>query len=101
MAAIAGVVKRPPIEYGKAVGRSVIGEVVQFPTGAALDTLAYVSAYIAEIIAIIGNVTYTAPVAAESGATTTMKVSDAIPASEFMDVLVIGYARKVHSGGLT
>jgi hypothetical protein len=100
MAAVAGVTVGPPIEIGKAVGRSIIMEVVRFPASTAADTLAYVSAYIAEIIAIVGNVSYTAPVAAESGATSTITTHDTIAASNFDSVLVIGYARRVHSGGL-
>lgn len=100
MAAVAGVVIGPPIPWGNANGRAVIGEVVRFPASTAADTLAYVAAYIAQIIAIIGDVQFTAPVALESGATTTMTTNDTVAASNFIDVLVIGYARKVHSGGL-
>lgn len=99
MAAVAGVTTGPPIEIGKAVGRSIIMEVVRFPASTAADTLAFVSKYIAEIIAIVGNVSFTAPAIAESGATTTMTTHDTIAASNFNDVLVIGYARRVHSGG--
>lgn len=100
MAAVAGVTKGPPISYGNASGRAVIGEVIQFPASTAADTLALVCKYVAEIIAIVGNVSYTAPVAAESGATSTLTTADTIGASNFSDVIVYGYARKVHSGGL-
>lgn len=99
MAAILGVTTGPPIELGKAVGRSLIMEVVRFPAGTAADTLAFVSQYIAEIIAIVGNVSFTAPVISEAGATSTLTIHDTIAASNFNDVLVIGYARRVHSGG--
>lgn len=100
MAAIAGVVTGPPFLLSNAVGRAVIAEEVRFPAGTAADTLAYTSPNIAKILAIIGNVSYSAPVEAETGATTTMKIADTIPATEFMSVLVIGHARRVHSGGL-
>lgn len=100
MAAVAGVTKGPPVFNFSANGRAVVGEVVQFPASTAADTLALTCKYIAEIIAIIGNVSYTAPVKAESGATSTLTTHDTIAASNFDDVLVIGYARQVHSGGL-
>jgi hypothetical protein len=100
MAAVAGVTKGPPVSYGNAAGRAVIGEIVQFPASTAGDTLAFVSKYLEEIIAVIGNVSYTAPVKSADGATTTMTTHDTIAASNFDDVLVLGYARRVHSGGL-
>jgi hypothetical protein len=100
MAAVAGVTKGPPIAYGNAAGRAIIGEVIQFPASTAADTLSLVCKYIEEIIAIVGNVSYTAPVKAATGATSTLTTHDTIAASNFDDVLVIGYARTVHSGGL-
>lgn len=100
MAAVAGVTTGPPISWGNANGRAVIAEVVRFPASTAADTLAFVSKYIEEIIAVVGNVSFTAPVKSADGATTTMTTMDTIAASNFNDVLVIGYARRVHSGGL-
>lgn len=100
MAAVAGVTKGPPIPWGNANGRALIGEVIRFPASTAADTLALTCAYIAEIFAIIGNVSFTAPVASEAGATAAIITMDTIAASNFNDVLVIGYARKVHSSGL-
>lgn len=100
MAAVLGVTKGPPISWGNAVGRAVIAEVIQFPASTAADTLALTCKYIAEIIAIVGNVSYAAPVKAESGATSALITMDTIAADNFNDILVIGYARKVHSGGL-
>lgn len=100
MAAVAGVTIGPPIAYGNAGGRALIAEVVRFPASTAADTLALVCKYVAEIYTIVGNVSFTAPVVAESGATSTLTTMDTIAASNFNDVLVIGYARKVHSGGL-
>lgn len=100
MAAVAGVTKGPPVHMGNAAGRAIIMEVVRFPASTAADTLALVCKYIAEIFAIVGNVSFTAPVAAESGATAALITHDTIAASNFNDVLVIGYARKVHSSGL-
>lgn len=85
--------------YGNAGGRALIAEIWRFPASTAADTVAFVAAYIAEIKGIIGNVSFTAPVKAESGATTTMTTHDTIAASNFDDVLVFGYARQVHSGG--
>lgn len=99
MAAIAGVTNGPPISYGNAAGHALIGEVVRFPAGTAADTLAFVSKYLEEIVAVIGNVQFTAPVKDSNGATTTMTILDTIAASNFMDVLVLGFARRVHSGG--
>lgn len=100
MAAVAGVTKGPPVSYGLANGRAVIGEIIQFPASTAADTLTLVCKYIEEIIAVIGNVSYTAPVKLASGATSTLTTHDTIAASNFNDVLVLGYARQVHSGGL-
>jgi hypothetical protein len=100
MAAVAGVTQGPPISWSNANGRAVIAEVIRFPASTAGDTLALVCKYIAEIICVVGNVSFTAPVAAETGATSTLTTMDTIAASNFNDVLVIGYARKVHSGGL-
>jgi hypothetical protein len=99
MATIAGVTQGPPVSYGNAAGHALIGEIVRFPAGTAADTLAFVSKYLEEIVAVIGNVSFTAPVKSADGATTTMKIADTVPASEFMDVLVLGFARRVHSGG--
>jgi hypothetical protein len=87
------------VSYGNAAGHALIGEIVRFPAGTAADTLAFVSKYLEEIVAVIGNVSFTAPVKSADGATTTMKIADTVPASEFMDVLVLGFARRVHSGG--
>ena len=100
MAAVAGVTAGPPISYGNAAGRAVIAEVIRFPASTAADTLALVCKYIEEIIAIVGNVSFTAPVKASTGATSTLTTHDTIAASNFNDVLVIGYAMRVHSGGL-
>lgn len=100
MAAVAGVTIGPPIPWGNANGRALIGEVIRFPASTAADTLALVCKYIEEIYAIIGNVSFTAPVKASTGATSTLTTHDTIAASNFNDVLVIGYARPVHSGGL-
>jgi hypothetical protein len=100
MAAIAGVTQGPPVSWGNAAGRAVIAEIVRFPAGTAADTLAFVSKYLEEIIAVVGNVQFTAPVKSTNGATTTMTILDTIAAENFVDVMVIGYARRVHSGGL-
>ena len=100
MAAVAGVTQGPPVSWGNANGRAVIAEIVRFPASTAGDTLAFVSKYLEEIIAIIGNVSFTAPVKASTGATTTITTMDTIAASNFNDIQVIGYARSVHSGGL-
>lgn len=99
MAAVAGVTNGPPIMYGNAAGRALIGEVIRFPASAAGDTLALVCKYIEEIVAIVGNVTFTAPVKSADGATSTLTTGDTIAASNFIDVLVLGFARRVHSGG--
>src|SRR5678815_3411728 len=101
MAAVVPVLQRGPISWGNANGRAVIAEVWRFPASTAADTVSsFVAAFIAEIIAVIGPVTFTAPAAAESGATiTTVTTSVTIAASNFVDVLIIGYARRVHSGG--
>jgi hypothetical protein len=101
MAAVVPTLQGPPISYGNAAGRALIGEVWRFPTSTAADTVSnFVAAYLAEIKAVIGNITFTAPGIAETGATiTTITTLDTIAASNFMDVLFIGFARRVHSGG--
>lgn len=101
MAAIVGAgTNGPPISYGNAAGHALIGEVVRLPgAAAAADTHALVCKYIEEIVAIIGNVSFTAPAKSADGATSTLKIADAIPATEFAEVLVLGYAKRVHSGG--
>lgn len=103
MAAVVPVLQRGPIPWGNANGRAVIAEVWRFPASTAADTVSsFVSMFLAEIIAVVGNISFTAPAAAESGATiATITTHDTIAASNFNDVLFIGYARKVHSGGLT
>lgn len=100
MAAVAGITKGPPVLLGNAAGRAIIMEVIRFPASTAADTLALVCKYIEEIVAIIGNVSFTAPVKVSSGATSSLITHDTIAADNFNDVLVIGYARQVHSGGL-
>ena len=100
MAAVAGVTIGPPIPWGNANNRALVVEVVRFPASTAADTLALVCKYIEEIYAVIGNVSFTAPVKLSTGATSTLTTMDTIAASNFNDVLVIGYARAVHSGGL-
>lgn len=103
MAAVVPVLQRGPIHYGNAAGHAVIGEVWRFPASTAGDTVSnFVSTYLAEILAVIGNVSFTAPAAAETGATiTTITTLDTIAASNFVDILIIGFARRVHSGGLS
>lgn len=100
MAAVAGVTPGPPVMLGNAAGRAVIMEVIRFPASTAGDTLALVCKYIEEIIAIVGNVSHDAPVKVSTGATANLITHDTIAASNFDDVIVIGYARSVHSGGL-
>lgn len=100
MAAVVPVLQRGPIPWGNANGRAVIGEVWRYPASTAADTAAVTCQFIAEIIAVVGNVSFQAPVALESGATVGTITHDTIAASNFDDVLIIGYARKVHSGGL-
>lgn len=100
MAAVAGVTQGPPISWGNAGGRAIIAEVIRFPASTAADTLALVCKYIEEIVAIVGNVSFTTPVKLSTGATSSLITHDTIAASNFNDVLVIGYARTVHSGGL-
>lgn len=100
MAAVVGTTPGPPVMLGNACGRAVIMEIVRLPASTAADTMAVVCKYIEEIIAVIGNVSFTAPVKASTGATTTLTTHDTIAASNFNDVLIIGYAKAVHSGGL-
>lgn len=102
MAAVVPVLQRGPIPWGNANGRAVIAEIWRFPASTAADTVSsFVSMFLAEIIAVVGNVQFTAPGAAETGATiATVTTLDTVAASNFTDVIFIGYARKVHSGGL-
>lgn len=103
MAAVAPALQRGPIPWGNAGGKAIIAEVWRFPASTAADTVSnFVAAFLAEIIAVIGDVSFTAPAAAETGATiATITTLDTIAASNFVDVIFIGYARRVHSGGLT
>lgn len=101
MAAITTIVATgPPIHWSNAVGRAIIAEVLRAPGAIAIgDTQTYVSQYIAEVIAIIGPVTYTVLTSAESGVSIPMTVNSTIGASGFENILIIGYARRVHSSG--
>lgn len=101
MAAVVPVLQRGPIAWGNAGGRAIIAEVWRYPASTAADTAAITCAFIAEIIAVIGNVSFQAPVALETGATVGTITHDTIAAPNFDDVVIVGYARKVHSGGLT
>lgn len=101
MAAVVPTLQGPPIPWGNAAGRALIAEVWRFPASTAADTVSnFVCQYLAEIKAVIGNIQFTAPAIAETGATiTTITTLDTIAASNFVDVLFIGFARRVHSGG--
>jgi hypothetical protein len=102
MAAVAPVLRQGPIHWGNAGGRAVIAEVWRFPASTAADTVSnFVAQFLEEIIAVIGNVQFTAPAINANGATiTTITTLDTIAASNFVDVIFIGFARRVHSGGL-
>lgn len=100
MAAITSIiVTGAPIHWGNAAGRAIIAEVWRIPASTAGDTQTLVSNYIAEVIAVQGPVSYTALVPNESGVSIPVTTLNTIAASNFANVLVIGYARRVHSSG--
>jgi hypothetical protein len=100
MAAITTIVKPgPSVLLGNAVGRAIIMERFRIPAAAAGDTQTLVSTDIEEVLAVVGNVSYTALSVNPNGVSIPVTLLDTVAASNFADVLVIGYARRVHSGG--
>lgn len=101
MAAITSIaVQGPPILLGNAAGHAVIMEAWRIPASTAGDTQTLVSPNIATIIAVLGNVQHAAPANSENGASIDVITSDTVAADNFTWVLIIGFARRVHSGGL-
>lgn len=102
MAAVVPVLQQGPIPWGNASGHALIAEVWRFPASTAADTVSnFVAAFLSKILAVVGPVQFTAPGEAETGATiATITTLDTIAASNFVDVMFIGYARRVHSGGM-
>lgn len=95
MAAVAGVQTGPPIRWGNAGGKAIIAEVWRFPASTAADTLSMVSTNIAKFLALIGDVQHTAVTDTEAGITVACITLDTIAASNFIEVLLVGYARDV------
>lgn len=91
---------------GNAAGRAVIMERFRIPGGAggvaAGDTQTIVTQEIEEVLAVCGPVSYTALTQPNAnGVSIPLTLLDAVGANNFADILIMGYARKVHSGGLT
>lgn len=95
MAAVAGVQIGPPIRWGNANGKAIIAEVWRFPASTAADTLALVSTNIAQFIAFVGPFSHTAVTNTEAGVSVAVITSVTIAASNFVEGLLIGYARDV------
>ena len=94
MAAITSIAQfGPPIRWGNAAGRAIIAEVWRIPASTAADTQTIVSTNIAGFIGIIGPVTHTAVTDLETGVSVALITTSTIAASNFMEFLLIGYAR--------
>lgn len=96
MAAITGIIiTGPPIRWGNANGKAIIAEVWRVPASTAGDTQTLTSTNIAKLIAVTGDVSYTAVTDNEAGISIPVTTLDTVAASNFVNVLVIGYARDV------
>lgn len=94
MAAITSIAQfGPPIRWGNAAGRAIIAEVWRIPASTAGDTQTIVSTNIAGFIATIGAVTHTAVTDVETGVSIAITTGTTVGASNFIEFLVIGYAR--------
>ena len=103
MAAITTINKPgPAVLLGNAAGRAVIMERFRIPGAvAALDTQTIVTQDIEEVLAVIGCVSYTVLTQPNSaGVSIPLTLLDAVAANNFADILVIGFAKRTHSGGL-
>lgn len=94
MAAITSVAQfGPPIRWGNAGGKAIIAEVWRVPASTAGDTQTITSINIANFIGIVGPVSHTAVTNAESGVSVALITSVTVAASNFVEFLVVGYAR--------
>lgn len=94
MAAITGIVQfGPPIRWGNAGGKAIIAEVWRIPASTAADTQTLTSINIANFIGLVGPATHTAVTNTESGVSVAVITSVTVAASNFTEILLIGYAR--------
>lgn len=93
MAAVAIVQYGPPIRWGNAAGRAIIAETWRIPASTAADTATLVSTNIAGFIALVGPATHTAVTDSEAGVSVAVITSVTVAASNFTELLLIGYAR--------
>lgn len=94
MAAITGIVQYgPPIRWGNAAGRAIIAETWRVPASTAGDTQTLVSTNIAGFIAIVGDVSHTVVTDTEVGVSVPVTTLDTVAASNFTELLLIGFAR--------
>jgi hypothetical protein len=95
MAAITGIVQfGPPLRWGQAAGKTIIAEVWRVPASTAGDTQTIVSTYISNFIGVIGGVvSHTAVTDTEAGVSVPLITQTTIAASNFIEFLLIGYAK--------
>lgn len=94
MAAITSIAQfGPPIRWGNAGGKAIIAEVWRIPASTAGDTQTIVSTNIAKFIGITGAVSHTAVTDTEAGVSVALITSFTIAASNFVEFLLVGYAR--------
>lgn len=94
MAAITSIAQfGPPIRWGNAGGKAIIAEVWRIPASTAGDTQTIVSTNISNFLAIVGGATHTAVTNTESGVSVALITAYTIAASNFVEFLVVGFAR--------
>lgn len=94
MAAITSIAQfGPPIRWGNAGGKAIIAEVWRVPASTAADTQTITSINIANFIGVIGPVSHTAVTNTEAGVSVALITSVTVAASNFVEFLLVGYAR--------
>lgn len=83
----------PPIRWGNAAGKAIIAEAWRIPASTAGDTQTITSTNIANFIGTIGAVTHTAVTNTESGVSVAITTGTTVGASNFIEFLLVGYAR--------
>lgn len=94
MAAITSIAQfGPPIRWGNAAGKAIIAEVWRIPASTAGDTQTITSNHISNFIGVIGPASHTAVTNTESGVAVALITSVTIAASNFIEILLVGYAK--------
>jgi hypothetical protein len=93
MAAVAIAQFGPPVRWGNAAGKAIIAEVWRIPASTLADTATIVSSNIAQFIGIIGPAQHTAVTNTEAGVSVAVITTSTVAASNFMEFLLVGFAR--------